>query len=138
MRKQSQLYAYLESLGVLEHGSDEDIALAKKQYWASIRKEWRKQQRKECKSYAVFFTKSEQRLIVEAARKRKIPVTPYIKQAALNMVAGSNTVDTRVIGEVRELLYLFFECIKSNEVNEEVQNQFIRLEQNVLQLLRDQ
>ena len=41
-KKSCGVYDYLSGLGLLSHGSDEAIIQAKKTYWATVRKEWKK------------------------------------------------------------------------------------------------
>jgi hypothetical protein len=109
-KRGSGVYEYLTATGLLANGTPDDIAHAKKEYWSSVRKEYRRNQRRECKSYTVFFTKQELKHITQQAKSLHGSITQYIKQAALNNGSG---VDKKAIGEIRQGIALLYMAIQS-------------------------
>ena len=113
MRKRKQncgVYAYLESTGILQNGSENDIAEAKKAYWATVRKEWKKNRRSQCKSVTVFFDTAELKKVLHAAKH--ISVTSYVKQAALLVSNKKVSIDKIAVGEIRELIIMLYSAIQ--------------------------
>lgn len=135
MKTGSKLYDYLEQTGVLTNGSPEAIAVAKQTYWKAVRKSWRKKQREECKSYTVFFTTSEQTKINTAVSPKNISITKFIKQAALSKAMNTTCVDTRIIGQIRQLFFEAYNRSKS-EASENILTEIIELETSVLEILK--
>lgn len=133
MKKGSNLYAYLETAGVLQNGTKEDILQAKKEYWAIVRKEWQQQKRKASKSYTVLFTQAEYKEIATIAKGKNNSITGFIKQSALQNTRNNQEIDAITIGKVREA---FFEAYNAIEDNEYIESLFITLEQKILNLLR--
>lgn len=109
MRKRKQncgVYAYLESTGVLQNGSENDIVEAKKKYWAWVRKEWKKSKRSQSKSVTVFFNVTELKKVSAVAKKMHL--AKYVKQAALACSNNRVIVDKIAVGEIRQLLILLY------------------------------
>lgn len=101
------IYEYLEP--ILETGSEEDIARARREYWRKYKAEWRKQKRREVKEFAVVYTAKELIVVNHAAKKHRISITKYIKESAL---AYANNrflvVDVEGTHAIRELLSLCY------------------------------
>jgi hypothetical protein len=142
MKSKSVVYDYLEKIGVLENGTADDIMVAKKSYWKLIRKEWRIKQRKECKSYTVFFNLKEQKNIAGVAKLKGVSITKFIKQSALYKANIGSGVDMIAIGKVREAFFVTYNSMEGNMSNEndrlqlEILNQLIELEKLVLNIIR--
>lgn len=115
MKKTSALYEYLETTGVLQTGSSSDIKHAKNKYWSLVRKEWRKQQRKECRSFTVFFKPKEYSKLKNEAANRSVSATRLIKEATLGSLEGSSGINKETLGQIRQT---FFESY--NHIDKEV------------------
>lgn len=135
MKPKSGLYDYLEQTGELTNGTAESIAKAKQAYWKAVRKAWRKKQREECKSFTVFFKPSEQTVIHKVVSTQNISVTKFIKQAALSKATNTAGVDTRIIGQIRQLFFEAYNRSKG-EASEAILTELTKLETSVLQLLK--
>lgn len=141
MKKCNKLYDYLESTGVLATGTKEDILKAKKQYWISVRKEWQKQKRKECKSYTILFTPLEHKALINALKGPRKSVTAFIKQSALQIAKSSHGVDKMTIGQVREAFFEAHNSIEGMDIETKeeqltgVLQRFINLEKKILNFL---
>lgn len=109
-KKGSGVYYFLHKSGVLANGTPGDIAQAKKEYWATVRKEYKRQKRLECNSYTVFFTRFEIKLVSDQANQLHLSITQYIKQAA---VSNNVVIDKKAIGEIRQGLALLYSSIQS-------------------------
>ncbi len=102
IKRGSNIYSFLDSTGLLENGSSEQIELAKKQYWRKFRTEYKKNNRKENKSFEVPFDPSELKQITAQAKKSRTSPTNYIKQSAL--INKHSVIDPSILGEIRELI----------------------------------
>lgn len=112
IKKGSSVYVYLDAIGVLEKGSSDDIERHKKIYWANVRKAWKKAKLQECKSFTIFFSPVELKVITQSIKNRKLSVTAYIKQAALSASKNKSVVDRIAVGEVREAVMLHYNTIQ--------------------------
>ena len=58
-KKKSSIYQYLDSINILESGTDDDISQARKKYWREYKAGWRRQKRKEEKELTTSWTADE-------------------------------------------------------------------------------
>lgn len=105
------IYKYLDAIGVLETGTEEDIEVARKKYWTEYKRQWKKEMKKSRKSFEIFLTLKEANIITQEAKKNHTSTTNYIKQSALTNRGG--IVDHVVIGEFRELLFLHHSALET-------------------------
>jgi len=77
------VYKYLEDMGVLEHGTSEDIENARKQYWRQYRAAWRKAKRAQGREVTICLTKIESAQLSHKAAQFGLTVNQYLKEAAL-------------------------------------------------------
>lgn len=141
MKKNSALYGYLESIGVLQSGSPAEIEQAKHQYWSIVRKEWRRNQRKECKSVTILLRLKQYSKLKNEAIRNKISVTRYIKEAALSQVGRSSCINKELLGEIRQVFFDHYSAIDQRLANKsidrgEVMNSLQELEKKVFELIR--
>jgi len=139
------MYEYLQSKGLLEHGTTDEIVAAKKLYWASVRKAWKQQHRKEYKSYTISFNNKHQRLLENASIQTNSSVTMVIKNVCLHLLTNTPNIDKKIIGKIREVLVLFHTDLqslsdKSNQTNGligAIIDKFNTLETTILSLLKN-
>ena len=81
IKKKSSIYAYLDSTKVLETGSDQDIAIARKEYWKAYKAKWRKTQKQKAQEFTVKCTLQEAKEIEAVAKQHGISKNRFIKQA---------------------------------------------------------
>jgi transcriptional regulator NrdR family protein len=110
--KKSGLYEFLSRTGVLANGSDEAIDFLKKQYWNTVRKEWKQKRRQECKSYTVFFTTNELNILTKVIKQTPGGITKYIKQATLSHATGKANIDKHCIGRIRKALAIHYSTVQ--------------------------
>lgn len=135
-KRNKGLYEFLAKAGVLEHGSVADITLAKKKYWELVRKEWRRQQRKEQKSYAIFFTPAEQKQVKATADKKGKSITRFVKDSALLAAYGGAGIDNTTKGNIREAFFICYHSIEEDQRTELVLQKLDTLEQKVMKLIQ--
>src|ERR1700682_361398 len=116
MRKarHSAMWEYLESVGVLEKGSDAEIKAAKKAYWKIYFTKYKKQQRSSKPEYTVNFSKEkkEYERISLAAKKHNMTVTAFLRSAVLAYMNHTFVVPDRML--VARLEQMLSDCL--NEI----------------------
>jgi hypothetical protein len=144
VKRGSALYGFLETTGLLEHGTKEDIAAAKKMYWSQVRKAWKQTHRKEYKSYTICFSPKEHSLLASEANTTTSSINKFIKNACMQMMVGSSGMNKKTIGKVREALMLFHSELQnldkdlhhSNTHIKLIIEKFATLENSILSLLK--
>jgi len=79
------MWDYLDSLGILENGTDEEIKAAKKAYRKVYFLKYKKLQRSKMPEFCVSFSneKGEYSKVAYAARRHKMTITAFIRSAVL-------------------------------------------------------
>ena len=113
-RHNKAMWEYLESVGVLENGSDEEIKAAKHAYRKQYLLAFKRKQRLHRPEYGVNFSKTngEYERIEKAAESHKMTVTGFIRSAALSYIEKRYLVPDR--GQIARLEQLLSECL--NEI----------------------
>ena len=107
------LYAYLEASGVLEKGTDEAIAEARKNYWRIYKTAWRRQKRKDEKELTISWNTDELKTLHDEAKRHKISKTKFIKTATLAYIDKRYIVPNQLeIRKVAQLLALNYNSIQ--------------------------
>ncbi len=116
MRKNrnGKLWEYLESAGVLEKGTDEEIKAVKKAYRKKYLLEYKQKQRQGKPEYVINFSKEngEHERILKAAKQHNISATAFIHSASLAYIEQRFIVPNRM--QVALLEQLLSECL--NEI----------------------
>ena len=105
--KNNGMWNYLDSIGVLEKGSDEEIKLAKKAYRKKYFTLHKRKQRERNKEFTIRFFKSDEELknISETAKRHKMKITEFLKSAVLAYVDKTYIVpDSLQIAEIEQIL----------------------------------
>jgi len=113
-RKNSPLWEFLESSGVLEKGSDDEIKAVRKAYWKKYFFEYKQNQRKKNREYTVHFSKSngDHGRIYDAAVKHQLKVPAFLKAAAFAYLNRIYIVPNRLM--IAHLEQLLSDCL--NEI----------------------
>ena len=113
-KNNSGMWDYLDSVGVLEKGTDEEIKAAKKVYRKKYFLEYKQKQRVNKPEYTINFKKEngEHGRISIAAKQHKMTVTSFIRSAALAYLSRTYIVPDRL--QVARLEQLLSECL--NEI----------------------
>jgi len=112
--RHGKLWAYLESTGVLEKGSDEEIKATKRAYRKKYFLEYKQKQRSSKPEYTINFSKQngEYASVVLAAERHQLTVTAFIHSATLAYMRNSYIVPDRI--QIAKLEQLLSECL--NEI----------------------
>ncbi len=123
-RKNSPFWEYLEKKGVLEKGTDEEIKAAKREYKKIYLLDYKRKQREKKPEFTISFSKEKneyQRVEVEAKR-HKLSMSKFIKEAALAYISKTYIVPDRQ--KVAELEQILSQCL--NEVQRITRDRFDR------------
>lgn len=137
-KKNAGVYTFLDNSGLLENGTGKAIEQAKKQYWKEYRKNYNRIKRQENTSFQILFNFTEEKIIKQKAEKFHTSPTNYIRQSAL--VNNKNIFDPVVVGEIRELVILHHNALRtlagenklSQPISDRLLNQASFLEKRVL------
>ena len=112
--KGSPLWKYLEVCGVLEHGTDEQIKAAKRQYRKNYMLAYRKKERKEKPEYIINLSRKngEFYTLANAAHRHSMPITAFLRRATLAYINKTYIVPDNF--QVARLEQLLAQCL--NEV----------------------
>src|SRR5580693_8313552 len=99
--KKKGVYDYLDSIKVLESGTDEDITRARKKYWKEYKATWRRKKRKEERELTISWTADELTQLTKEARRHKISKTKFIKTSTLAYIDKRYIVPDQI--EVRRI-----------------------------------
>lgn len=115
-RKDTNLWAYLESTGLLEHGTDEQIKNAKKEYRRQQHSSYRREVRKDKPEFSVALSKKDGSYgkMALAARRHNMPVTTFIRNAALSYLDKSFLVPNQ--NQVARLEQALMNCLNEIQV----------------------
>lgn len=136
------LYDYLEPL--LEKGTKEEIAQAKKAYWSRYKANWRRNRRQQQKEFTLSFTPGELQILRIAKVKHNRSYTRFIKESTLAYCKKQFLVpDTTAINRIRELLALNYnalqqiteEALSNSNTNDQLTKRMADLETKVLGIL---
>ncbi len=154
MRKNrnSPMWEYLEAAGVLEKGTDEEIKAAKRLYRKKYLLRYKQQQRGSKPEYTVNFSKDsgEYERIILAAKRHKMPVTTFLRSAALAYLNRTYIVPDPI--RIARLEQLLSDCL--NEIKtiaktkerffwgreqkvEEIEKRIVKLESDISEVLRN-
>jgi hypothetical protein len=117
------IYHYLDSIKVLELGTDEEITLARNKYWREYKASWRRKKRKEERELTTSWTADELTELTKEARRHKISKTKFIKTSALAYIDKRYIIPDQI--EVRRIAQLL--SVTYNSIRE-------MMDENALQL----
>lgn len=115
-KSKSGMWEYLDSVGVLEKGIDEEIKTAKKQYRKKYLLEYKRKQRANKPEYTVVLSKNngEDERIILGAKKHKRTVSAFLRQATLAYLNQAFVVPN--IYQVAKLEQLLSDCLNEIKV----------------------
>jgi len=151
-RPDSPMWQYLESVGVLEKGTDEEIKAAKKTYRKKYFIQYKKKQRSDKPEYTVNFSKEngEHERVVLSAQKHNMKTSSFLRVATLAYLQRSYIVPNR--HQIAQLERLLSDCLNEikgmtkvkekffwqrEEKLEHVEKRIIKLEEQIWELFRN-
>lgn len=114
VQPESNLWKFLDSLGILEKGSDEEIKAAKREYRKKYLLQFKQRQRMKKSEFIICLSKEngEYAFIKSAAKKHHLTPTAFIKQSALAYPKQIYIVPDKL--QVARLEQLLADCL--NEI----------------------
>lgn len=111
IRHNSGMRAYLESVGLLNNGTEEQIKKAKKDYWRKYFQEFKRKQRLSKSEFTVILSKEngEHETIVSKAKEHQMSVPLFIKESAFAYI--HKTYLPPYWGQIANLEQLLSECL---------------------------
>ena len=108
------MWEYLDSIGVLEKGSDEEIKQAKKAYRKKYFTLHKRKQRALKREFTLGFSKEDREFvnIANTAKQHKMKITEFLKSAVLAYIGKTYIVPDRL--QVAELEQILSQCL--NEI----------------------
>lgn len=108
------MWDYLDSLGILEKGTDEEIKTAKKAYRKIYLSQYKKQQRSKKPEFSINFSNEngEYNRVKHAAKRHKMPITGFIRSAVLAYIEARFVVPDAL--QVAKLEQSLADCL--NEI----------------------
>ncbi len=108
------MWDYLESIGILEHGTDEEIKEAKKIYRKKYLLKYKQTQRADKPEFNISFSdkNGEYTRVESSATKHNLTVTAFIKKATLAYIENKYVVPNTL--QISKLEQVLSECL--NEV----------------------
>lgn len=114
--KQQGMWAYLDSAGVLEKGSDEEIKAAKRAYRKKYLLEYKRWQRANKPEFSVYFSKEKGEFskIQRSAREHRMTIPGFLKKASLAYIDKTYIVpDREAVARIEQLLSQCFSEIQN-------------------------
>lgn len=113
-RRTTNLWAYLESSGVLVTGDAQMIAAAKQQYRKTYLKAYKQKQREQKPEFLVQLSRKDGEVsrIVSAAKKHQLSVTAFLREATLAYIDRRYLLPDRIV--VGKLVAILESCL--NEI----------------------
>ncbi|MDP4103347.1 MAG: hypothetical protein Q8935_00220 [Bacillota bacterium] len=107
------IYEYLDSIKILESGSDEDITQARKKYWRIYKTAWRRNKRKTEKEITISWTADELAELTKEARRHKVSKTKFIKTSTFAYIDKRYIVPDQIeIRRIAQLLSVTYNSIR--------------------------
>ena len=107
------LYAYLNTSNLLETGSEQDIANAKKTYRKAYKAAWKQQYKKSHTYITLSLTQAEAKQISEAAKNYRRGRPRFIKEACFAYLDKRYLVpDVVALGAIRQMLGMNFNLVQ--------------------------
>jgi hypothetical protein len=146
------LWEYLEKLGILENGTDEEIKAAKKTYRKEYLLKFKQNQRKHKPEFTVNFSneKGEYNKVESAAKNHKMTITAFIKKATiaylnqkfivpnLDQIAKLEQILSQCLNEIQSIVKIkdrfFWERDKRLE---KIENRIAKLEKEINHVFRN-
>lgn len=151
-RKSSALWLHLDSLGILETGTPEEIDAAKRAYWKAYHYNHRKAQRKDKPEVVIALSREDgtYERISTAAKKHRMTVAAFIRASAVAYLTETYIVpDRAVIVHLEQLLSQSANQLQAvagvkekyfwqrEHKIESMEAQISKLEQDIRELLRN-
>ncbi|MBK8241889.1 MAG: hypothetical protein IPK88_00565 [Saprospiraceae bacterium] len=144
VKSENSIYSYLQSSGVLEKGTHEEIQKVRKEYWREYKRKWRVAKRKKEKEFTISFNPDELKVLTFESKKHKLSRTQFIKETTFAYINNSFIVpDIIEVKKISQLLAMTYNSVQdlfdANKLNfdlgRDIMESINRLEREILPLL---
>jgi len=131
-RRHTGMWEYLDSLGVLNTGNEEEIKRAKREYRKKYLFHYKRKQRQNNSEFIISFSKpkGEHKKIIDAAKAHHSSPTKFIKDAALAYLEKKYLVPNKEA--VANLEYILSDC--RNEIRKLSRNRIMPVQEQIFSI----
>ena len=138
MVRSQALWDFLSQSGVLEHGTEEDIAQAKKEYRKIYYREYKRKRRRERKEITLMCSHKEYREIQLYAKQCKKGIPTIIRESCLATIRNEYYVPNQgMIAKLEQLLSrMYFEIQQTTPNTDQLLQKVDQLERDITDIFR--
>ena len=146
VKSENRIYSHLQSSGVLEKGTHEEIQKVRSEYWREYKRKWRVAKRRKDKEFAVSFNSDELKILNQQAKRHHLSRTQFIKETTLAYINNSYIVpdllEVKRISQILAMTYNSIQVLFENnvikfEIGRDLLDSINKLEREILPLLHN-
>ena len=112
LNDKSNLFSFLNSSGILENGTHNQIQKVRAEYWREYKRKWRNAKRKSEKEITISFTQDEFKEISNESKRHKLSRTQFIKKACFAYINKIFIVpDSKEVKRIAQQLSMTYNSI---------------------------
>lgn len=113
VKSENTIYTHLQTNGVLEKGTHEEIQSVRKEYWREYKRKWRVAKRRKDKEFAISFNSDEVKILNQQAKKHHLSRTQFIKETTFAYINNSFIVpDILEVRRISQLLAMTYNSVQ--------------------------
>ncbi|MBK9640043.1 MAG: hypothetical protein IPO72_01795 [Saprospiraceae bacterium] len=113
LNDKSNLFSFLNSSGVLENGTHDQIQKVRAEYWREYKRKWRNAKRKSEKEITISFTQDEFKEISNESKRHKLSRTQFIKKVCFAYINKIFIVpDSKEVKRIAQQLSMTYNSIQ--------------------------
>ncbi|MBK7800102.1 MAG: hypothetical protein IPJ53_13450 [Saprospiraceae bacterium] len=113
LNDKSNLFSFLNSSGILENGTHNQIQKVRAEYWREYKRKWRNAKRKSEKEITISFTQDEFKEISNESKRHKLSRTQFIKKACFAYINKIFIVpDSKEVKRIAQQLSMTYNSIQ--------------------------
>ena len=113
LNAKSNLFSFLNSSGILENGTHDQIQKVRSEYWREYKRKWRNAKRKSEKEITILFTQDEFKEISIESKLHKLSRTKFIKKACFAYMNKIFIVpDSKGVKQIAQQLSMTYNSIQ--------------------------
>ncbi len=113
LNAKSNLFSFLNSSGILENGTHDQIQKVRSEYWREYKRKWRNAKRKSEKEITILFTQDEFKEISNESKRHKLSRTQFIKKVCFAYINKIFIVpDSKEVKRIAQQLSMTYNSIQ--------------------------
>jgi len=146
LNAKSNLFSFLNSSGILENGTHDQIQKVRAEFWREYKRKWRNAKRKSEKEITISFTLDEFKEISIESKRHNLSRTKFIKKACFAYINNIFLVpDSKEVKRIAQQLSMTYnsiqELIEENSIEfksgRSILEALIKLEREILPVLNN-